>query len=161
MAALEIKIDVLAPEHKKVLEFSGYKPTRFLKIIPSLMKETMRLSSSKFFEDKIKWDVSAEDIVFYGEWRGKDEKDGRTTLWVSIKAQGSQNKNEKNGKIMIELRGEMKTKFKYSNILDKALYLTYSRLFYSDLRRRYATEAVRDITTIENELKKELEAMVK
>jgi len=161
MAELKIKTDVLAPESVKVLKFSGYNPTRFLKIVPDLMKEVFRLTGSKFYEDKIKWDTSTENTEFYGEWRGKDVKDGRSSVWVKIKLQGSQHDKEKNGEIMIEIKGEMVTKFGYSNFLDKALYLTYSKLFYSDLRRRYISEAKRDLEKIENELKKELEVMVK
>lgn len=159
MAALNIKTDILAPDHKKVLKFSGHDPTRFLKIIPDLMKSVFRLSSSKFFEDKLKWDVSSESTSFYADWRGKDDKDGRSSVWAKINAQGSFNPKDRMGKITITIEGTMVTKFKYSNFLDKALYLTYSKLFYSELRRKYVKGAKNNLETIENELKKELEAM--
>jgi hypothetical protein len=161
MAALEIKTDILAPKHAKILKFSGYNPKRFMKIAPNLLKDVLRLSSSNFFEDKIKWDKSTENREFYGEWRGKDGKDNRTDVWVKIKVQGSQNEKEKNGRVEIEIKGEMKTEFDYSNALDKGLYLAYSRLFYSEQRRKYVLEAKRQIETIENELKKELETMAR
>ena len=35
MAALNIRTDILAPEHKKILNFTGHNPKRFLKIIVS------------------------------------------------------------------------------------------------------------------------------
>lgn len=160
MADLKIKTDILAPESVKVINFSGYNTPRFLKIVPSLMKEVFRLSGSKFFEDKIKWDTSTESTSFYGEWRGKDDKDGRTSVWVKIKLQGSQHEKEKKGNIAISISGQMVTKFGYSNFLDKGLYWTYSKLFYSDLRRRYFNEAKKNLEQIEMELKKELEAVV-
>ena len=159
MAELKIKTDILAPEDAKVLKFTGYGTTRFLKIIPSLMKNVFRLSGSKFYEDKIKWDASTDNKEFYGEWRGKDDKDGRTSVWVSVKVQGTQQEKDKSGRVEIAISGEMTTKFGYSNLLDKSLYLAYSRLFYSEQRRKYALEAKKQLETIENELKKELETM--
>lgn len=157
MAKLEIKTDILAPAHKKVLNFTGQNPSRFLKIIPDLMKVVFRLSGSKFYEDRIKWDKTTENREFYAEWRGKDDKDNRTSVWAKIKMQGSQNEKDKNGNITIEIMGEMSTTFDYSNFIDKGLYLAYSRLFYSEQRRKYVLEAKKRLETIENELKKELE----
>ena len=159
MGKLRIRTDILAPEHKKILKFSGYNPVRFLKIVPKLLKSVLRLSGSKFYEDKIKWDVSSDKVDFYGEWRGKDDKDGRTSVWGKIKIQGSQNPNDKKGSLTIEIKGEMVTEFDYSNFVDKALYLAYSKLYYSEIRRKYIVKARKDIEDIEKELKKELETM--
>jgi len=104
MPELQLKTDILAPRHVKTLKFSGFFPSRFLKLIPSLIKGVFRLSSTRFFEDKIKWDKSADPIEFYGEWRGRDDKDERTSVWVKIKVQGVQKEKDKHGEITIEIK---------------------------------------------------------
>jgi len=159
MPELQLKTDILAPRHVKTLKFSGFFPSRFLKLIPSLIKGVFRLSSTRFFEDKIKWDKSADPIEFYGEWRGRDDKDERTSVWVKIKVQGVQKEKDKHGEITIEITSSLVTKLPYSNFLEKALVRTYSYLFYSEQRRKYIIEARRRLNIIEDELKKELEKM--
>ncbi|MFH1505526.1 MAG: hypothetical protein ABIE94_00875 [archaeon] len=159
MASLKLKADVLAPEHAKKLKFTGQHPSRFLKIVPDLMKSIFKLGGSKFYEDKIKWDVSTENTDFYGEWRGNDPKDERTSVWAKVKVFGSQNK-DKMGSIEIEVTGTLQTEFKYSNLMGKGLVLLYSRLFYSEQRRKYLAEAKMRLEELENELKKELDKMV-
>ncbi|MBN2202788.1 MAG: hypothetical protein JW700_01185 [Candidatus Aenigmarchaeota archaeon] len=159
MVSIKLQADVLAPDSIKKLSFTGHHPSRFLKIIPGLMKSIFRLSGSKFYEDKIKWDTSTPNTDFYGEWRGNDPQDNKTSVWVKVKVFGSQN-SDKMGKINIELSAILQTKFEYSNLLEKSLMLLYSRLFYSEQRRGYIVKARRNMEELENELKKELQKMV-
>lgn len=159
MPKINLKDDVLAPEHVKKLKFTGKHPSRFLSLVPGLLKNIFRLSGSKFFEDKIAWDVSTPNTDFFGQWRGKDPKDERTSVWVKIRVMGSQN-TEKVGSAQIEITSNIQTKFEYSNLMGKGLVLLYSRLFYSEQRRKYVIEARKRLEELENELKKELEKMV-
>jgi hypothetical protein len=159
MPVLQLKTDILAPESVKTLKFAGYYPSRFLKLIPGLIKEIFRLSSTKFFEDKIKWDKSTDPIEFYGEWRGKDDQDKRTSVWIEVKVQGVQKENDKMGEVTIEISSTLDTKLPYSNFLEKALVRTYSYLFYSEQRRKYVIKARRLLEILEGKLKKELETM--
>lgn len=161
MPELQLKTDILAPRHTKTLTFSGYYPSRFLKIIPTLMKEVFRLSSTKFFEDKIKWDKSGDPIEFYGEWRGRDDKDARTSVWVNVTVQGTQKEKDKKGEVTIGITSTLVTKLPYSNFLEKILVRVYSYLFYSELRRKYVIKARKSLEILEAGLKKELERMGK
>ena len=159
MPELQLKTDILAPRHTKTLKFAGYHPSRFLKIAPILIKDIFRITEPNTFEDKIKWDKSGDPIEFYGEWRGKDGKDKRTTFWVKIKADGIQREKDKMGEITIKVSSFIDTKFPYSNFLDKSLVRIYCYLYYNEIRRRYVEEARLLIEKLEIELKKELEAM--
>ncbi len=159
MPELQLKTDILAPKHIKTLKFSGYYPSRFLKIVPSIMKEIFKLTSTKLFEDKIQWDKSSDPIEFYGEWRGRDDKDARTSVWIKVKVHGIQREKDKNGEITIEITSTLFTKLPYSNFLEKMLVKTYSYLFYSEQRRNYIIKARRLLEVLENQLKKELETM--
>ena len=156
MPDLQMKADILAPEHTKVIKFSGDHTSRFLKLIPTLIKEIFKISSTNFYEDRIKWDKSDDPIGFYCEWRGKDSKDNRTSVWVKVKIQGNQTEKEKKGEVTIWISGAIITKIPYSNIIDKSLARAYSHFFYSDQRRRYAEEARTRFNVLENEIKKEL-----
>lgn len=156
MPDLQMKADILAPENTKVIKFSGDHPSIVLKLIPSLIKETFKVSSTNFYEDRIKWDISGDPIGFYGEWRGADKKDNKTSVWIKVKTQGEQTQKEKKGEVTIWISGIIATKFSYSNILDKSLVKIYSRLFYSEQRRRHVEEARRRFIILENEIKKQL-----
>jgi len=54
MGELKQRIEVLAPHYVKVIKFSGNHPSRVLKIIPNLIKEIFKITSTNFFEDVIK-----------------------------------------------------------------------------------------------------------
>lgn len=159
MPELEIKTDILAPRHQKTIEYSGDYPSRLFKVIPPLMKDIFKITSSNFFEDKIKWDTSGEPTEFFGQWRGRDGKDRRTDVWVIVKVQGKQSPTEKKGSAVITIRGIIETSFPYSNLIDKSLVKTYSYFFYDKQRRYYIEEARRRFDILENEIKKELEIM--
>jgi hypothetical protein len=156
MSELQMKADILAPEHTKVIKFSGDHPSKTFKFIPNLIKEVFKITSTNFYEDKIKWDKSDDPIGFYGEWRGVDKKDNRTTIWVKIKVQGNQTEKEKKGEVTIWISGVIITKITYSNVIDKSLFKAYSRFFYSNQRRYYIEEARTRFKILENEIKREL-----
>lgn len=157
MPQLVMKSDILAPAHTKTLKFFCDHPSKLMKVMPSLIKETFKITSTNFFEDRIKWDISADPVEFYGEWRGKDTKDNRTTLWVSVKLQGKQSLKEKKGEITIWLSGSLITQIPYSMIIDKTLYRIYAYYFYSNQRRYYSSIARDLFGKLEEVIKKELE----
>lgn len=157
MEELKQRTEVLAPHYLKTLRYTGDHPSRVLKNIPPLMRSVFRVTSTNFFEDVIKWDNSTENNVFHGEWRGKDTKDERTTLWVDVKIHGEQNEKTKKGTVTIWLRSYLITKFPYSNIIHKSILRAYSHYFYSEQRRRYAAEAKRLLDILEKEIRTQLE----
>ena len=157
MGEIKQRVEVLAPHYLKTLKFSGYHPSRTLKIVPTLIREVFKITSTNFFEDVIKWDNSSENNMFFGAWRGKDTKDERTTLWAQIKVQGEQNEKNLKGNVTVWLRSYLITTFQYSNPLIKELLRLYAYYFYSERRRLYTEEARNLLNMLEKELRTQLE----
>lgn len=156
MGEVKQRIEVLAPHYLKTLKFSVDHPSRVLKIMPGLMKNTFKVTSTNFFEDQIKWDNLTEMNKFYGAWRGKDSKDERTVLWVEVKVQGEQNEKTKKGNVTIWLRSYLMTKFSYGNEIVKSILRLYSHYFYSEQRRVYTDEARKLLDILEKEIRVQL-----
>ena len=153
---LRLVTDVLSPHYDKIIKYSGDHPSKVFKIIPTLIKLTFRITSTKFYEDDVRWDRSTDIIDFYGQWRGKDEKDGRTSIWIKVRVMGKQRTKDKKGNVTIYLEPYMVTKLRYSNFFDKALARMYSYFFYGNQRRKYISRELTYIKQFEDELKKEL-----
>ena len=159
MPSIELRTDVLAPKHFKTYNFSGYHPTRFLKVAPNLIKDVFQITEPNTFEDVLKWDRSSDPIEFYALWRGKDSKDNKSTFWVTVKAMGVQKAKDKMGKITIFVSATLDTNFPYSNSLEKALITAYAYMYYHKIRRRYIMEQKRNMDEFDLEIKKILGAM--
>jgi hypothetical protein len=157
MEEIKQRTEVLAPHYLKTLKFSGYHPSRTLKLIPPLIKDIFKVTSTNFFEDVIKWDNASENNMFYGSWRGKYTEDERTTLWAQIKVQGEQNEKTKKGNVTIWLRSYLITKFQYNNPLIREFLRLYLYYFYSERRRKYTEEARQQLNILEKELRVQLE----
>jgi len=156
MPDLKLLSDVFSPHYIKTLRYEGDHPSRTLSFMPNLIRSIFRITSTNFYEDEIKWDRSSENIEFYGQWRGKDTKDARTTFWMKVKVIGKQNAKDKKGYVTIYIHPYLVTKFNYNNFWDKALYFSYTRLFYKAQRRKYIEKQLYLSNRFEQELKKEL-----
>jgi len=156
MGELKQKTEVLAPHYLKTLKFSGDHPSNVLKIIPPLIREIFKITTTNFFEDIVKWDNLTENNSFFAAWRGKDGKDERTTLWVDVKVQGEQNEKTKKGNVTIWLRSYLITKFPFSNSIQKGIIRAYSHYFYSEQRRKYTEEARQLLNILEKEIRTRL-----
>jgi hypothetical protein len=155
MPVYELSTQVLTPEDEKTLSFTCEHPSRFFSFLPRLTRQIFRITSSHWFEDRIKWDVGDTSVQFFGVWRGEDSKDSRTGVWITIKLQGEQKLDEqKMGNATIHLSAILRTKFPYLTILDKGLYKSYTYLFYNKQRRYYMEEARQRLLQLENEIKK-------
>ncbi len=156
MPDLKLLSDVFSPHYIKTLRYEGDHPSRTISFMPNLIRSIFRITSTNFYEDEIKWDKSSENIEFYGQWRGKDTKDARTTFWMKVKVIGKQNAKDKKGYVTIYIHPYLVTKLPYTNFLDKALYFSYTRLFYKAQRRKYIEKQLYLSNRFEQELKKEL-----
>ncbi|MFQ6020611.1 MAG: hypothetical protein ACE5J4_01160 [Candidatus Aenigmatarchaeota archaeon] len=159
MREIEYKADLLAPLHEKILEFSCIHPSRILEVLPEFIKEDFRVTSTKFWEDEIKWDVTKEPIEFFGSWRGRDPKDERTDIWVFATAQGEQTLKTKEGWVIIKLRGIITSKFPYS--WRWGIHWAYMRLYYSKQRRWYMKEGRERLDMLEDRIRKYFEVLRK
>lgn len=137
MADYKITTDILAPSDKKVIEYSGLHPSRIIKMMPDIIKDTLRVEGGSVFEDKIKWDVSGDPVSFYGDWRGKYPFDGRSSAFFKINVQGSQGAKDRIGKIKITIKGSVETKFPFTTPFHRSALWFYSYLFYNKQRREY------------------------
>ena len=159
MPSINLRTDILAPKHFKTYNFSGFHPSRFLRMAPNLIKDVFSITEPNTFEDKLQWDKSSDPVDFYGLWRGKDGLDNKTTFWVTIVAQGKQRAQDKMGNLTIFVSATLDTNFSYSNSFDKALINTYAYLYYHKIRRRYIAEQKALLDELDIELKKVLKAM--
>ena len=153
---LRIAVDVYSPNHQKTIKYTGDHPSRTFKILPPLMRSIFRVTSTNFYEDEIKWDISTEDVVFYGVWRATHPEDGRTKFWIKVKVIGTQNSKTKKGTVTIYIHPYMITKMPYSNFIDKAIAKSYSYFFYGDQRRRYIDKELLYLKEFEEKVREAL-----
>ncbi len=153
MADYKIATDILAPSDKKVIEYAGLHPSRIIKMMPDIIKNTLKVEGGSVFEDKIKWDVSGDPVSFYGDWRGKYPFDGRTNAFFKINVQGSQGAKDRIGKIKVTIKGTVDTKFPSVTFLHKSLILIYMYAFYNNQRRKYLETGKILISRIEDEIR--------
>lgn len=146
--------DVFAPEYLKTIILTVQNPAKMFKTIRDQLIDIFRRTGPDFYEDVIKWDVSAEPTDFYGTWRIRDPKDARTTMWGIITVHGKQSPKDRSGTITIWLRGNLVTKIPYTTPIDKAIAWLYVWLFYAERRRRYLAKAKEHFDTLENEIRK-------
>ena len=156
MSDLLLVTDVFSPHYVKTMRYEGDHPSRTLKILPFLMRVTFRITSTNFYEDEIKWDISAEPIEFFGEWRGRTPVDTRTALWVKVKVIGKQDSKDKKGFATIYIHPYMKTRIPTSNILDKTIAPFYARFFYKKQIKKHIERRAILFQRFENDVKKEL-----
>jgi len=152
---LKVKIvsDILSPQNKKSFEYSGYHVSRIVTGISGILKDALKVEGAGIFEDKLKWDVSDEnEIYFYSETRAKNSMDSFSSIWIKVKIQGSQNKKSKMGNVKISISGFLETKFNVPNFL-RPLLLMYTYLFYNNQRREYINVGKIYIDRIEDEIR--------
>lgn len=162
MSDYVLRTQMLSPEEEKSISFALPHPSKYFKIIPGLMKHHFEITSSKFFEDKIKWDVGDTSVQFFAIWRGRLPYDGRTNLWIMVKLQGVQNlpktDKEMKGDGVVLFSGQLVTKFPYKGMIDKSIYKSYTYLYYNNQRRYYLEDARRRFIKFENDLKESIGA---
>ncbi len=137
MSELNITDDILAPSDTLILKFKGKNPFLAVNITPGLIKDLMKISSKDLFEHHVKWDVTSDPRDFYGKWMGKRKDDRWTTSFIRVLIQGQQSSKEKEGWCTIQLKGFMRTKYEYSNFVQKWFWWVFNRSFYHKQRRMY------------------------
>ncbi len=159
MPKIGIGTNILAPASSKTVQYIGPAPGRIFKLMPDMIKTTMGISAGSFWEDEIRWDASSNPVSFYGLWRGKKGLDALTKLWFEIEIRGTQDKETKQGDILVKLKGKLDTKIGYKTIIDKGFIIAYQKIFYKDQRLKYLEEANRKIQTLEDLIREEFNLM--
>lgn len=148
-----IKTDILAPSDSRIIEYTGFHPSRLIRMLPDIIKDALRVEGGDVFEDRIKWDVSADPISFYGDWRGKYAFDGRSSAVFKLNIQGSQSAKDKVGKVKIVIKGAIETKFPLTTFLHRIFVPIYMYVFYNKQRREYLETGKVLIDRIEDEIR--------
>ncbi len=159
MAKIEIKTDILAPEHIKYLSYEGPHPSRLLKEIPGIIKDVFLVESPQIFEDNFRWDNFSEPNEFYAIWRGKDAKDERTVVWPMVYVHGYQNSQDLKGSAVVYIRGTMISRYPCSTPFHKLFFRLYTWLYYNNVRRTYLIEARERLRKLEDKIRELLGLM--
>ena len=145
MPSITIKDNILAPKNKLVMRYKGEDPFSIARMLNSYLKDLLKVSSSKIYEDDVRWDKTGEPRPFFGMWRvrgGEDLKDNWSQVWFAINYQGEQPiKQGQQGELRIEIKGFLQTKIPYHNFLQKAAWWVYFKIFYNEQRREYLDRA--------------------
>ncbi len=135
---IKMKIELLAPGTVKILQYTGFHPSRLLTEIPESLKKILKITGADLFEDVFKWDKSGDPVEFYAIWRARDDKhDGRSPIWVKVTVHGKQSAKDKSGSVTVKIDGWIETTLPYKNIIHKAFLKAYTYFFYDEQIRRY------------------------
>lgn len=121
-----------------------------------MIKEVMRITGKDVWETDIRWDITSDPRPFYGFWMGKRKEDVWTNTRIRIIAQGEQSSKEKIGWIKIIVKGQVTTKYSYSNFIQKSFWWFYNYMFYYKQRRRYIDYAKDNIFIIKDRIQRAL-----
>ncbi len=134
MPEINIIDDILAPSDRIKIRYEGSNPSALLGMVPDMIKSIMKIPGKDLLETDIRWDVT--DGSFYGMWMGKRTEDRWTTTYLRVIVQGVQNK-EGTGWFVIEIKGQIETKYEYSNFIQRSFWWFYNHGFYYRQRRNY------------------------
>lgn len=151
--AYTIKTDILAPADKRNIEYTGFHPTRLIKAMPDILKDSLKVEGADVFDPVLKWDVSGDPVSFYGEWLAKSSFDKYSNAEFKIIMQGTQGAKDKMGKIKIAIKGAVKTEFPFTTFVHKSIMLIYNYAFYNKQRRGYIEAGKIMIDRVEDEIR--------
>lgn len=157
----KIKTDILVPADKLNIEYTGFHPTRLIRALPDILKESLKVEGADVFDPVLKWDVSGDTVSFYGEWLAKYSFDKYSNAEFKIVMQGTQSAKDKNGKIKIAIKGSVKTEFPSTTFLHRSIKLIYNHVFYNTQRRGYIEAGKIMIDRIEDEIRSMLNLIKK
>ena len=132
-----IVTEVLVPQAEFKADYTAHNPAKLLGVMLELMKGNWRIPSAAVYTDKIKWDVTGKQTEFYGEWRAREKKDARSTVWNRVIVQGKQDPKTKEGQVTVRVKPKLYTTIKYSTPIDEALRFIYLNTFYKEQLRKY------------------------
>ncbi|MBI4175789.1 MAG: hypothetical protein HY518_01170 [Candidatus Aenigmarchaeota archaeon] len=153
MGKIEIREDCLAPERFIYLSYEGPDPWGVAKNITATIRPFFHVSASGTSQTKLYWDVVGDPIKFYSTWWVKKALSAYTFFRVDIKVQGDKSKTGNKGRFTLQLSGDLNTNFGGWGIFVKPVWLMYSYLFYSRVRRKFIMQCSDYITGFRNEIK--------
>ena len=153
MPRIQIIDDIMAPSDVIKINFKGAYPFKVVTMVPTMLRDVMKITGVDLFERDIRWDFTQEAKAFYGYWIGRRKEDRWSTTFVIAIVQGEQSSKDKSGWVDIQLKGTVNTKYDYTNFIQKSFWWFYNLMFYYSQRRNYIEYAkdnifkMRDILT--------------
>jgi len=151
---LSYRDNLLVPVEAKTWRYRGPNPMRIWKQIMPTLILTLEIDSPRAYNDLLLWD--ARSGTFQGKWRANKSFDRWTRFWVVINAWGKIDLKspERMGQMTVKLHPYLETQVEYATDIQRALWWTYSYLFYNDRRRKWLAKSKDYYDQIENKLKK-------
>jgi hypothetical protein len=129
--------DILAPKDTIVINFKGKDPYKVVLSIQKLLVGVVKLETKDVYETDSRWNLIADPRDFYSVWIAKKEEDKWSTTVLRVIIQGAQSMKDKTGWTRIELKGNLITKYKFSNFFQRSFWWFYNKMFYYKQRRIY------------------------
>ncbi len=158
MGKMNITDEILAPEGSIKINFEGKNPFVVVTMIPSLLRDTMKITGKDIHEMDIRWDATSDPREYYGKWQGRRQDDRWTLTRIRLLVQGSQSLKDKTGWVSVEFKGFVDTSLNYSTFIQKQLWWVFFRTFYWKQRMRYLELAKDNIYTMKEKILRELGA---
>ena len=153
MPRINIIDDIMAPSDVIRINFRGAYPFKVVTMVPTMLRDVMKITGVDLYERDIRWDFNVDPRDFYGYWIGKRKEDRWSTTFVIVIVQGAQSSKDKTGWVNIIIKGNVQTKYEYTNFMQKSFWWFYNLMFYFKQRRAYIEFAkdnifkMRDILT--------------
>jgi len=138
MAEFVIVDECLVPRRLTWMDYKGPDPLGFLKDFRKNLRFVFEVSTTRCEEKKLMWDYTGDPIHFYTEWLIRKELSSFTNMRVTIRIRGHVSKAKKDGDFTMEVYGEVENKFKPNNWFMKYVWIMYNKMFYGEMRKKYA-----------------------
>lgn len=140
MPELTFEDDCLAPDRRILITYNGPNAFEVYKKIKDIVKNTLHIGSSKYFERDFRWDSTSGS--FYIKIYAKHPIDNLTQGWYEIILEGQQPPNSDKGKLTISIYPRLYTTLKLetpfqNSAIYKGFLMLYIKLFYRKTREKY------------------------
>lgn len=156
MPSLEIVDDVLAPDEAIVITYKGDNPMKVCKMIRDWLRRVFMVETKDIYERIFKVSKVEEPRGFYNMWHVEKSEDKWTKVFCKVVIDGYQDTKTKKGKVRIEITAWIRTKYTYSNFLQRAFWLIFNRILYYKRRRAYIEKGRMYVEALKDEIYKEL-----
>ena len=155
-----IQDEVLAPEGAPKINFEGKNPFVVVTMIPTLLRNVMKITGKDIHELEIRWDATDDPREFYGRWQGTRSEDRWSKTRLRVIVQGAMSLKDRTGWVTIEIKGFLDTSINFNTFLQKGMWWIFFRSFYWKQRRMYLELAKDNLYTMKEAFIRELGAYI-
>ncbi|OYT42665.1 MAG: hypothetical protein B6U78_00605 [Candidatus Aenigmarchaeota archaeon ex4484_224] len=152
MASWVLIDECLAPQRFIVINFKGKDPFNAYRVTQQILRETLQIGSSKYYELEFRWDITTDPREFFIRVSAEKPFAWRTKGVFEVMMHGYQpsDKNNPNGRLTLKISSKLVTEYKLNTAFQKtkfykALLHMYNFLFLYRVRRKHL-DACRKLT---------------